>query len=139
LQITLAISLHAADNQLRDRLIPINRRYPLHVLLKAVEDYIEKTNRRVTFEYIMLDEVNIREQDAKNLIKLIKPLMANINLIPYNKVTGLAFSRPGPDKVMQFYNWLLKGGLNVTLREEKGADIEAACGQLVMKRNSRNL
>ena len=138
LQITLAISLHAANNQLRDKLIPINRKYPLKVLMKAVEDYINKTNRRVTFEYIMLDKVNISEQDARNLIKLIKPLMANINLIPYNKVTGLDFSKPAPEKVMQFYNCLLQGGLNVTLREEKGADIEAACGQLVMKRNSRS-
>ena len=135
LQVTLAISLHAADDQLRDSLIPLNRKYPLAALMQAVGEYIAKTNRRVTFEYIMLDEVNIRQQDARNLIKLVKPLMANINLIPYNKVIGLDFNRPTREKVMQFYNWLLQGGLNVTLREEKGADIEAACGQLVMKRN----
>lgn len=135
LQVTLAISLHAADDQLRDSLIPLNRKYPLAALMQAVGEYIAKTNRRVTFEYIMLDEVNISQQDARNLIKLVKPLMANINLIPYNKVIGLDFNRPTREKVMQFYNWLLQGGLNVTLREEKGADIEAACGQLVMKRN----
>lgn len=138
LQITLAISLHAADNQLRDKLIPINRKYPLEVLMEAVSEYIERTNRRVTFEYIMLDEVNIRKQDAENLIQLIKPLMANINLIPYNKVKGLAFERPGPEKIRRFFNWLAEGGLNVTMREEKGSDIEAACGQLAMKKNSRN-
>lgn len=135
LQVTLAISLHAADDQLRDSLIPLNRKYPLAALMQAVGEYIAKTNRRVTFEYIMLDEVNISQQDARNLIKLVKPLMANINLIPYNKVIGLDFNRPAREKVMQFYNWLLQGGLNVTLREEKGADIEAACGQLVMRRN----
>mgnify|MGYP001209484559 FL=1 len=138
LQVTLAISLHAASDAVRDRLIPLNRKYPLAELLKAVENYIAATNRRVTFEYILLDEVNNSYHDASNLIKLVKPLMANINLIPYNSVNGLDFIQPGKDKVMQFYNWLLQGGLNVTLREEKGADIEAACGQLVMKKSIRS-
>ncbi|HNX29010.1 MAG TPA: 23S rRNA (adenine(2503)-C(2))-methyltransferase RlmN [Syntrophomonadaceae bacterium] len=138
LQVTLAISLHAANDNLRDRLIPLNRKYPLAQLMKAAEDYIAKTNRRVTFEYILLDDVNNSYQDAKNLIKLVKPLMANVNIIPYNSVNGLDFSQPDKDKVMQFYNWLLQGGLNVTLREEKGADIEAACGQLVMKRSGKS-
>ncbi|MEA4924366.1 MAG: 23S rRNA (adenine(2503)-C(2))-methyltransferase RlmN [Syntrophomonadaceae bacterium] len=134
LQVTLAISLHAGNNELRDRLVPLNRKYPLEILMRAVDGYIEQTNRRVTFEYILLDEANISREDADALIKLIKPLLANVNLIPYNEVSGLGFRKPSLLKIKQFYNWLVDGGLNVTLREERGADIEAACGQLSAKR-----
>ncbi|MBO8158514.1 23S rRNA (adenine(2503)-C(2))-methyltransferase RlmN [Thermosyntropha sp.] len=134
LQVTLAVSLHACDNELRDKLVPINRKYPLESLFKAVEFYIAQTNRRVTFEYVMLDDVNISRKDADNMIKLVKPLLANVNLIPYNEVEGLPYQKPAKDKILQFYNWLVEGGLNVTIREEKGADIEAACGQLQAKR-----
>jgi len=133
LQVTLAISLHAANDQLRDELVPINKKYPLKTLMAAVKTYIEKTGRRVTFEYIMLDEVNIGRMDAENLAKLIKPLLANVNLIPYNEVDGLPYRRPDPDRVKQFYDWLIALGLNVTIREEHGGDIEAACGQLAVK------
>ncbi|MGI5920296.1 MAG: 23S rRNA (adenine(2503)-C(2))-methyltransferase RlmN [Syntrophomonadaceae bacterium] len=134
LQVTLAISLHAANNELRNELIPINRKYPLEKLLKAVEGYVSNTNRRVTFEYVMLDNVNISKKDARDLITLLKPMLANINLIPYNEVNGLEYKKPQPGKIRQFYDWLVAGGLNVTLREERGADIEAACGQLSIKR-----
>jgi 23S rRNA (adenine2503-C2)-methyltransferase len=134
LQVTLAISLHACNNELRDRLIPLNRKYPLEILMDTVKSYIEQSNRRVTFEYIMLDEENISREDADAMVKLIKPLLANVNLIPYNEVSGLGFRKPSPLKIKQFYNWLVDGGLNVTLREERGADIEAACGQLSAKR-----
>lgn len=133
LQVTLAVSLHAAYDQLRDRLVPLNRKYPLGELLEAVEYYISKTNRRVTFEYIMLDDVNISRDDADKLIHITKPLLANINLIPYNEVETLPFKRPSSNKVWQFYHWLAEGGLNVTIREERGGDIEAACGQLCIK------
>ena len=138
LQVTLAISLHAANDHLRDRLIPLNKKYPLKQLISAVQEYIAATNRRVTFEYVLLDGVNDSQEDARDLMKLVKPLLANINLIPYNSVSGLDFNPPGPDKTWQFYNWLVQGGLNVTLREEKGADIEAACGQLVMRKSGKN-
>lgn len=130
LQVTLAISLHAADNDLRTSLIPLNRKYPLKKLIGAVEKYIQRTNRRVTFEYIMLDEINISRKDAENLINIVKPLLANINLIPYNEVNSIPYKRPADNRIYQFYKWLLDAGLNVTIREEKGADIEAACGQL---------
>lgn len=130
LQITLAVSLHAGNNELRDKLIPLNRKYPLEKLFQAVERYINNTNRRVTFEYVMLDNVNIDRKDALDLIGLLKPMLANINLIPYNEVDGLNFRKPPAGKIKQFYEWLVAGGLNVTLREERGADIEAACGQL---------
>lgn len=138
LQVTLAISLHACNDELRSRLIPLNRKYPLHELMSAVRKYIDKTNRRVTFEYIMLDDVNIGPDDAAAMIKLIKPVLANVNLIPYNEVSGLEFKKPSPAKVKQFLNWLVEGGLNVTLREERGADIEAACGQLSACRDRRS-
>ncbi|MDD4801613.1 MAG: 23S rRNA (adenine(2503)-C(2))-methyltransferase RlmN [Syntrophomonas sp.] len=134
LQVTLAISLHACNNQLRNQLIPLNRKYPLEILMQAVAYYIEYTGRRVTFEYIMLDGVNMGLNDAQAMIKLIKPLLANVNLIPYNEVNGLDFKRPTPSQIMRFNKWLVEGGLNVTLREERGADIEAACGQLAAKR-----
>ena len=134
LQVTLAISLHASNNELRNQLIPLNHKYPLPALMKTVADYIAKSGRRVTFEYVMLEGVNVSTADAMALIKLIKPLLANVNLIPYNEVSGLAFKRPSSEKVKQFYNLLLRGGLNVTLREERGSDIEAACGQLAVQR-----
>ncbi|MDD3852089.1 MAG: 23S rRNA (adenine(2503)-C(2))-methyltransferase RlmN [Syntrophomonadaceae bacterium] len=133
LQVTLAISLHACNDELRDQLVPLNRKYPLKRLMQAVSNYIEITNRRVTFEYIMLDEINVHKQDAQQLIKNVKPLLANVNLIPYNEVETLPFKRPSGYNVRQFYQWLVDGGLNVTIREEHGSDIEAACGQLCIK------
>ncbi len=134
LQVTLAISLHACNNELRDQLIPLNRKYPLEMLMDSVRSYIQQSKRRVTFEYIMLDEVNISAGDAAAMINLIKPLLANVNLIPYNEVSGLKFKKPSSAKIRQFYNSLVDGGLNVTLREERGSDIEAACGQLSAKK-----
>lgn len=133
LQVTLAISLHATHDHLRDQLVPLNRKYPLDLLMEAVAYYINKTNRRVTFEYIMLDDVNISREDAQRLIKMAKPLLVNVNLIPYNEVETLPFKKPSSHKVWQFYNWLVEGGLSVTIREERGGDIEAACGQLCVK------
>ena len=135
LQVTLAISLHACDNELRNELVPLNKKYPLEMLMDSVREYLEKSNRRVTFEYVMLDEVNIRKKDADAMIKLLKPMLANVNLIPYNEVNGLAFKRPPNYRINQFYQWLTAGGLNVTLREERGSDIEAACGQLAAKKD----
>jgi 23S rRNA (adenine2503-C2)-methyltransferase len=138
LQITLAISLHAADNDLRSSLIPLNRKYPLEKVIMAVEKYIKCTNRRVTFEYIMLDGINVSKKDANNVINIVKPLLANINLIPYNEVENIPYKKPPDNKIYQFYKWLRDAGLNVTIREEKGADIEAACGQLKAERWIKN-
>lgn len=135
LQLTLAISLHACDNKLRNELVPMNRKYPLESLLNAVQEYIQSTNRRVTFEYVMLDDVNLSQRDAEAMIKALRPLLANVNLIPYNEVSGLSYRRPSHAKTEQFYKWLLAGGLNATLREEHGGDIDAACGQLAARRD----
>jgi 23S rRNA (adenine2503-C2)-methyltransferase len=130
MQVTLAVSLHACNDQLRNTLVPINRKYPLKDLMEAIEKYITISGRRVTFEYIMLDGINISRQDADDMIKLVKPLLANINLIPYNEIIDLPYKKPAPSNVQKFFNWLKDGGLNVVIREEKGADILAACGQL---------
>ncbi len=138
LQVTLAVSLHAGDNELRNRIVPLNRKYPLEILMKAIDSYIEITNRRVTFEYIMLDDVNISRQDAARLVNLVKPRLAHVNLIPFNEVPGIPFKRPSDSKVRQFYEWVERDGIEVTLREERGADIEAACGQLAVRRNDRS-
>jgi len=130
MQVTLAVSLHACDNELRNRLVPINRKYPLEELIAALQEYNQLTNRRITFEYLLLDQVNDRMEDAIRLVKLVNPLLANVNLIPYNEVEGLPFKKPPLNRIKQFYNYLSQSQVNVTLREEKGADIEAACGQL---------
>jgi len=130
LQVTLAVSLHAARDELRDRLMPINKKYPLQHLMESVAEYIRQTGRRVTFEYVLLDEINMRSVDADDLIRLVKPLLANINLIPYNKVTEASYEPPSPYKVKRFYQKLVQAGLKVTIRHERGADIDAACGQL---------
>lgn len=130
LQLTLAVSLHACDNYLRDQLIPLNRKYPLEVLMPAIGDYIALTGRRVTFEYLLLDGINMSRDDAHKMIELLKPLLANVNLIPYNEIDGLPYRKPELAKVWQFCHCLQDGGLNVSIREEKGSDINAACGQL---------
>lgn len=130
MQITLAVSLHACDDELRSRLMPINRKYPLAVLMKAVNNYIITSGRRVTFEYILLEGLNDRRQDAEKMADLVGTMLANINLIPYNGVEASPYRRPSAARVDKFCRWLAEKGLKVTVRQERGADIEAACGQL---------
>lgn len=133
LQITLAVSLHAADNATRDRLVPLNRKYPLERLIKAVEYFSERTGRRVSFEYTLLHAVNTSREDARRLAALVKPLQANINLIPFNAAGHESFSPPERDEIRKFMSWLEQSGVGVTLRKEHGADIDAACGQLSLR------
>ena len=133
-QVNLAISLHAPTDELRSKLMPINKVYPLEELLKAIKIYINKTNRRVTFEYILLSGINDSENDARRLAKLIKGLNAYINLIPYNEGSSLVFKRPKNDEIMKFYDIIKKEGINVTVRREFGSKISAACGQLRSKK-----
>ncbi|MGE5544646.1 MAG: 23S rRNA (adenine(2503)-C(2))-methyltransferase RlmN [Bacillota bacterium] len=130
LQVTLAISLHATTNEIRDGIIPMNRRYPLEALLESVSYYIGITGRRVTFEYVLLDGVNSSVQDAIRLSRMVKPLLANVNLIPYNRTDCVNYRRPDQATINSFLSCLTREGVNVTLREEMGGDIEAACGQL---------
>ncbi len=134
LQVTLAVSLHACNNELRDRLVPMNRKYPLEKLMAALKGYYEKTGRRITFEYILLDECNMSRRDAEDLIRFQKPLGANVNLIPYNQVAGLPFKRPSREKTLAFAQYLKEKNVNVTLRGEHGPGIQAACGQLAVQK-----
>ncbi|NLW45267.1 MAG: 23S rRNA (adenine(2503)-C(2))-methyltransferase RlmN [Syntrophomonadaceae bacterium] len=137
LQVTLAVSLHATTDEVRNRIVPMNRRYGLEELLQAVSYYNQKTGRRVTFEYLLLDGVNSSIQDAYRLSQMVKPLLANVNLIPYNPIEGSDYNRPAQDTITRFMACLAREGVNVTLREEMGADIKAACGQLRVAANRR--
>lgn len=130
LQVNLAISLHASNDKLRSRLMKINKVYKLTDVIESVKFYIEKTNRRVTFEYIMLKGVNDSRQCALELATLIKGLNAYVNLIPYNETSHIDFKKTNNDKVMEFYDILKKQKINVTVRREFGSEVSAACGQL---------
>ncbi|MDD7607861.1 MAG: 23S rRNA (adenine(2503)-C(2))-methyltransferase RlmN [Candidatus Enterosoma sp.] len=137
LQVNLAISLHAATDELRDKLMPINRIYPLSSLIPAIIQYEKKANRKVTFEYIMIKDVNDSFTDLKNLINLIYPTGGYVNLIPYNPVVENGFKRSDDKTVNRFHNYLLQHGVKSTIRKEFGSDIDAACGQLRAKHDAR--
>lgn len=133
LQVNLAISLHAPTDDVRNKLMKINRIYSIAKIIEALKYYLEQTNRRVTIEYILIEDVNDREIDALNLIELLKDVNVYINLIPYNKVLGTNYERSPEKNQKKFLHILKRGGLDVTLRKEQGHDIDAACGQLRSK------
>lgn len=133
-QVNLAISLHASYNELRNKIMPINKKYPIEDLIDTIKKYIEKTNRRVTFEYILLDGVNDSEEDAKRLCDLLRGINCYINLIPYNETNNLEYKRSKKDKILKFYDIIKKNSINVTIRREFGSAISAACGQLRSKK-----
>ena len=133
LQVNLAISLHASNNKTRDILMPINKAYKIEELIEAISYYIEKTNRRVTIEYILIENINDSIADANELADLLRGLNVYINLIPYNEVLENPYKRSPLENRQKFYDTLKKRGLNVTLRREQGSDIDAACGQLRSK------
>ncbi|WP_438348604.1 23S rRNA (adenine(2503)-C(2))-methyltransferase RlmN [Paenibacillus sp. FA6] len=136
LQVNLAISLHAPNNELRTQIMKINRAYPIEKLMQAVEYYLSKTNRRIMFEYILLKDVNDRKEHALELAELIrdKQDFASVNLIPYNPVDEHSqYQRSDQESILAFYDTLKKQGINCTVRLEHGADIDAACGQLRSK------
>jgi 23S rRNA (adenine2503-C2)-methyltransferase len=128
-QFRLALSLHGATDEVRGRIMPVNRRYPLKVLLEACDYYVAKKGR-LTFEYILIAGVNDTDEQARELAKIARRLSAKINLIPYNTVEGLEWSRPSHARQAKFQSILRKHGVTATLRREKGDDIAAACGQL---------
>ena len=130
LQINLAISLHAPNNKLRNMIMPINKAYPLEVLIPSLEEYLEKTNRRITFEYILLSGINDTDEHALELAKLVRGLNCYINLIPYNETNNIDFKRSSTIQIMRFYDILKKNKISVTIRREFGSKISAACGQL---------
>ena len=137
LQVNLAISLHAPNNELRSKIMKINKAYPLEVLIPAIAEYIELAGRRVTYEYIMLKDVNDSLEHAKQLVELIRPTYAYVNLIPYNPVDEHGYQRAESSKVKAFMDYCIKHGVNTTIRKEFGTDIDAACGQLRAKQEGK--
>jgi 23S rRNA (adenine2503-C2)-methyltransferase len=136
LQVNLAVSLHAPNNELRTRIMKINRAIPIEKLMKAMEYYVEKTNRRITIEYILLRDVNDHKQEAEQLAELLRALgqQVYVNLIPYNPVDEHSqYQRSEQASVLAFYDTLKKNGVNCKIRQEHGTDIDAACGQLRSK------
>lgn len=130
LQIELSISLHATNDQTRNFLMPINKKYPIKKIIKACHEYVKKTGRQITFEYILIKNINSHLQKAEDLVKILKGLNCKVNLIVYNPIEGSGFKPPNKIEVLYFNDYLKKAGINVTLRRPRGTDIEAACGQL---------
>ncbi len=133
LQFRLAISLHGATDEVRNKIMPVNRKFPLRELTAACEFYAQKRGRKITFEYILIGGVNDGLEQVKPLALLARRLDAKVNLIPYNQVEGLRWKRPDPHQQESFFLALQKEKVNVTLRREKGHDIDAACGQLRLR------
>ena len=134
LQVNLAVSLHAPNNEIRNKIMPINKAYPIEEVFKALKVYFKKTNRRITFEYIMLKDINDSEECALELAHLVKDMNCYINLIPYNETNNIDFKRTNTIQIMKFYDILKKNNINVTIRREFGSKISAACGQLRSKK-----
>lgn len=130
LQITLAISLHAPNDGLRKTMMPIANKYSVAEILEACEYYINKTNRRITFEYSLVSNVNDNEEQAKELCEILKGMLCHVNLIPVNEVRENNFKKSSSERIKKFSNILNSCGIETTVRREMGADINAACGQL---------
>ena len=126
----LAISLNASDEETRSRLMPINRRHPLKRILEVCRIFPLQPRARITFEYVMLQGENDSLEDAKRLLKMLKRIPSKVNLIPLNEASGIPFEKPSGERVKQFQEILIKGGITTIVRASKGADISAACGQL---------
>lgn len=133
LQCTLSISLHATTNEKRSKMMPINNKYNIEELMKACKYYIEKTNKRISFEYALAKDNNDNLDDAKALVKLLKGILCHVNLIPINKIENGQFDTSTNENVIKFRDYLNERGIVATIRRELGDDIEAACGQLRRK------
>lgn len=127
---SLAVSLHAANNELRSALMPINKAYPLEKLKVSLKFYNNETNNKIFIEYLMLDEINDTPTHANELAEFVKDIKCTVNLIPYNETNSLNFKRSSFEKIMQFYDVLKKNNISVTMRRELGGEVKAACGQL---------
>lgn len=132
-QVNLAISLHGTNDEKRSMLMPINNAYKINDLIDALKEYINKTNRRVTFEYILLEGINDSVEEAVELSKLIRGMNCYVNLIPYNSTSSIEYKRSSKEAIDSFYQCLIKNKINVTLRREFGSKISGACGQLSSK------
>lgn len=130
MEVNLAISLHAANDDLRTRLVPANKKYPIPAILQAVRDYIDATHRRVSFEYVLLQGVNDGPQEARALAELLRGMLCHVNLIPWNPVPGSPLGQSERRRVLNFQNVLHENRIPCTVRVQRGVDIAAACGQL---------
>ena len=139
LDVSLAISLHAPNNPLRDELVPINKKYPLEKLMPALNRYVEggHSKKHVTVEYVMLDQVNDRAEHAQQLVKVLGKLPCKVNLIPFNPFPNAPYKRSSNNAVRRFQDALMQAGINCTVRRTRGDDIDAACGQLAGKVKDR--
>lgn len=135
LGITLSVSLHAGENETRDRMMPVNRKYPIETLLAACKRYTDETNRRISFEYALIKGENDSMEDAHRLAHLLKGQLCHVNLIPVNEVKETNFHKSGKEHIYRFQKELMKLGINATIRRTLGADISAACGQLRREKN----
>lgn len=137
LQVNLAVSLHAPNDEIRNKIMPVNKAYSINELISTLKEYIAKTNRRVTIEYVMLNNVNDSIKDAEELSKLLKGMNVYVNLIPYNETSHIDFKKSSKDTILKFYDTLKKNKINVTIRREFGGNIDAACGQLRAKEGEK--
>ena len=137
IQCTLSISLHATTDEQRSKMMPVNNIYHIEELLQACKDYIEKTHRRISFEYALAKENNDNLEDAKRLVKLLKGMLCHVNLIPINKIENGAYTKSSNENIMKFRDYLNDHGIVATIRRELGSDIDAACGQLRRKNLER--
>ena len=137
MQCTLSISLHSSNNKTRSSMMPINNTYPIEELLKACKYYIEKTNKRISFEYALAKDNNDNLEDAKELVKLLRGMLAHVNLIPINKIETGKYEKSTNENIIKFRDYLNDHGIVATIRRELGTDISAACGQL-RRQNFKN-
>lgn len=136
-QVNLAISLHAPNDNIRNKIMPISKAYKLNELIATIKEYLNHTKRRVTFEYIMLENINDSKECAIELANLIKGMNCYVNLIPYNETENIQFKRTKKMQILAFYDILKKNKINVTIRKEFGSKVDAACGQLRANQNRR--
>ena len=137
-QVNLAISLHSVNDKIRNKIMPINKKWNIKMLTNTLIKYQKKTKNRITFEYILIDNLNCETKDAYDLTNFLSSFNCLVNLIPYNHVIGKTYKTPSKKKQKKFYNLLKEKNINVTLRETKGQDIAAACGQLKAKKEMEN-
>jgi 23S rRNA (adenine2503-C2)-methyltransferase len=134
IDVALAVSLHAPEDELREMLVPLNRKYPISELMRACADYVSDRHKRtVTFEYTLIDGVNDHPDHARKLVKLLRRLPSKLNLIPFNPFPGTSFRCSPEERIREFQSIVMAGGLVATIRRTRGDDIDAACGQLVGK------
>lgn len=136
--ITLSVSLHAPNNEIRSRIMPVNRKYPIEQLLDACRRYQQVTTRRISFEYAMIEGVNDSEQNAHELAKRLSGILCHVNLIPVNDVSERSYKKSSAEKIKKFIDILTRAGITATVRRSLGSDISASCGQLRQKRLKKN-